>query len=60
MSQSEQIQELGCSTPSDSVLCKQCRRNAPHEEFEEYKLETKIMQADTCSGYVHKKQGSLF
>ena len=55
-----EIQEFGCSIPDGkSELCRKCKRNAPHEEYEEFKLEVKVMRPDDCSGYVHKLQGSL-
>lgn len=58
--ETEQAQELGCSTPIASDLCRKCKRNQPHEEYEEYKVEKKIMQPDECIGYIHKEQGNLF
>jgi len=55
-----EIQELGCSTPdSKSELCKKCKRYAPHEEYEEFRLEHKLMRPNECIGYIHKLQGSL-
>lgn len=53
------IQEVGCSTPTNSELYKKCKRNGTHEEYEEFRIEKKIMQADECIGYINKKQGSL-